>query len=246
MLRKGFRRDFLLFLEAVIDEVDAYSFSNQYRQLVFGPDYQRTSYFNAISRLLTLGDIKKIQKKGRVYYQLTAKGSKRIKENIPILKLAAQAWDGTWRIVIFDIPEKEKRLRENVRRKLIDLGFGRWQRSVYINPHDIADEINRFFKSQKLDQYCVCLESRRKDLGDDRALADSVWELDKLGDEYREFIWDCEEVADLPIEKRKGEVEKLWERYKELIFKDPHLPKQLLPDDWPAAEARERFQSISS
>jgi len=68
MLRKGFRRGFLLFLELVIDEVDAHSFSNQYQKLIFGPDYQRTSYFNAISCLLALGDIKKVEKKGGVYY----------------------------------------------------------------------------------------------------------------------------------------------------------------------------------
>lgn len=246
MLRKGFRRDFLLFLESVIDEVDAHSFSNQYRQLMFGPDYQRTSYFTAISRLLKLGDIKKAEKKGRVYYQLTSKGSKRIKENIPILKLTTKPWDRKWRIVIFDIPEKKKRLRENLRRKLVDLGFGRWQKSVYIIPHDIRDEINRFFKSQKLDHYCVCLEARRADLGDDRTLANKVWSLDKLEDEYREFIWDCEELENLSIEEKKGKAKGLWERYKELIFKDPYLPTQLLPDDWPAEEARKKLRGISS
>lgn len=246
MLRKGFRRDFLLFLEAVIDEIDAHSFSKQYRQLIFGPDYQRTSYFNAISRLLTLGDIKKVEKRGRAYYQLTSKGSKRIRENIPILRLAAKTWDRKWRIVIFDIPEKKKRLRESLRRKLIDLGFGRWQKSVYIIPHDIRDEINRFFKNQKLDHYCVCLEARRADLGDDRTLVDKVWNLDKIGDEYREFIWDCEELESLSIEERKDKVKDLWERYKGLIFKDPHLPAQLLPDNWPAEEARKKLRDVSS
>lgn len=246
MLRKGFRRDFLLFLEAVIDEVDAHSFSKQYRKLIFGPDYQRSSYFTAISRLLTLGEIKKVEKKGRVYYQLTSKGLKKIRENIPILKLAAKPWDGKWRIVIFDIPEKKKKRRESLRRKLVDLGFGRWQKSVYIIPHDIRDEINRFFKSQKLDQYCVCLEARRADLGDDRGLANRIWDLGKLEDEYREFIWDCEKIKNLPIEKRKGKIKDLWERYKGLIFKDPYLPIQLLPDNWPAKEARKRLRVISS
>lgn len=128
---------------------------------------------------------------------------------------------------------------------MVELGFGRWQRSVYIIPHDIRDEINRFFKNQKLDQHCVCLEARRTDLGDDRVLANKIWSVDKLEDEYRGFIWDCEKLESLSFEKRKEKIQGLWERYKELIFKDPHLPTQLLPDDWPAEEAKGKFRSIS-
>ena len=32
-------------------------------------------------------------------------------------------WDGKWRIVVFDIPEKKKAAREALRKKLKDLGF---------------------------------------------------------------------------------------------------------------------------
>lgn len=43
-------------------------------------------------------------------------------------------WDGKWRVVIFDIPEKKKVVREVVRDALRRLGFRKLQKSVWIHP----------------------------------------------------------------------------------------------------------------
>lgn len=51
-------------------------------------------------------------------------------------------WDKTWRVVVFDIPEKYKQGRESLREKLINLGFYRLQKSVWIHPYPCEDEID--------------------------------------------------------------------------------------------------------
>ena len=51
-------------------------------------------------------------------------------------------WDGTWRMVIFDIPEKNKKAREALRRKIKELGFLELQKSVFVYPFECEDEIN--------------------------------------------------------------------------------------------------------
>lgn len=48
-------------------------------------------------------------------------------------------WDGRWRVLIFDIPEKRRKLRDQIRRSLIDIGFVRVQNSVWIYPYDCED-----------------------------------------------------------------------------------------------------------
>ncbi|MBI1957316.1 MAG: hypothetical protein HYS44_02565 [Candidatus Niyogibacteria bacterium] len=50
-------------------------------------------------------------------------------------------WDGKWRVLIFDIREKRKSLRERIRRTLIAIGFQRLQDSVWIYPYDCEDLI---------------------------------------------------------------------------------------------------------
>lgn len=50
-------------------------------------------------------------------------------------------WDGKWRVLIFDIPEKKRRLRDRVRQTLSMIGFVRLQHSVWIYPYDCEDFI---------------------------------------------------------------------------------------------------------
>jgi len=51
-------------------------------------------------------------------------------------------WDKKWRIVLFDIPEEKRKIRDALRKKLKKLGFLEFQKSVFIFPYSCADEIN--------------------------------------------------------------------------------------------------------
>lgn len=51
-------------------------------------------------------------------------------------------WDGKWRIVVFDIPEKMRNARNALRRKLKELGFYELQKSVMICPFECRDEVD--------------------------------------------------------------------------------------------------------
>ncbi|MBI2065631.1 MAG: CRISPR-associated endonuclease Cas2 [Candidatus Zambryskibacteria bacterium] len=50
-------------------------------------------------------------------------------------------WDNKWRVIIFDIPEKKKRARDQVREILSAAGFQRLQNSVWVYPYDCEDVI---------------------------------------------------------------------------------------------------------
>jgi len=49
-------------------------------------------------------------------------------------------WDRKWRLIIFDIPEKFKKVREAMRYKLKQLGFYQLQKSVFVFPYECQDE----------------------------------------------------------------------------------------------------------
>jgi len=246
MLRKSLKRDILILLATLVDEIDAYSFQNQMRRICFDGWYKRSSFGPTVSRLLSVGEIERIEKNGQLFYRLTSRGTEKLKENISLFKLADQPWDGYWRIVIFDIKEKKRALRKALRDKLLSLGFGKWQRSVYITPHNIEQEINQYFQAKRLFPFCICLVARRSGLGDDRALANKVWRLDELNEEYDDFLNECQKL-EKKIEKGKvdsQQLRKLWLRYKELILNDPCLPKELLPKAWLGKRARQVFGSF--
>ena len=51
--------------------------------------------------------------------------------------------DGVWKIILFDIPETKRQVRNVLRSKLTSLGFKKWQNSIWISPFTLAPEIEQ-------------------------------------------------------------------------------------------------------
>lgn len=74
---------------------------------------------------------------------LTEKGrQKALRYNLDNMKISPHHWDGKWRVVIFDIPEKRRNARDALRNKLKNLGFHELQKSVFVYPFHCKDEID--------------------------------------------------------------------------------------------------------
>lgn len=52
-----------------------------------------------------------------------------------------KTWDRRWRVVIFDIPNKYKKMRDIFRSRIRQLGLYQLQESVYVSPYKCFDEI---------------------------------------------------------------------------------------------------------
>lgn len=55
--------------------------------------------------------------------------------------LKPKIWDKKWRVVIFDVPEYLKKMRESLRGHLKQLGFIYLQRSVFAHPFPCTEQI---------------------------------------------------------------------------------------------------------
>ncbi len=94
--------------------------------------------YNARKKLLKDGLLKK-NKEG--YLSLTEKGEAKLRS----LELSnytlsiPRIWDKKWRMLIFDIPEYRKSLRDKVRRTLVSIGFKKVQDSVWMFPYDCEE-----------------------------------------------------------------------------------------------------------
>lgn len=76
--------------------------------------------------------------------ELTEKGKRKVKEiKFKEMKIEKpKIWDGKWRIVIFDIPDKYKKTaRDALREKLKELNFYLLQKSVWVIPYPCQKEI---------------------------------------------------------------------------------------------------------
>lgn len=75
--------------------------------------------------------------------EITQAGFKKaLKYKIEEMKIKKpKKWDGKWRIVIFDVPEKKKGARDIFRRYLQYLNFEMLNKSVFVHPHPCFDEV---------------------------------------------------------------------------------------------------------
>jgi DNA-binding transcriptional regulator PaaX len=69
------------------------------------------------------------------------------------LKTKKEKWDGKWRMVAFDIPERFKRGRDALRHKLKNIGFRELQKSVFVFPYDCQKEMSSLVELFGLKQY---------------------------------------------------------------------------------------------
>src|SRR3989338_5920505 len=74
-------------------------------------------------------------------FNLTPRGSSALAILEAQYSIRRQRWDGRWRVLIFDIPEYRKSVRDKIRRTLMHIGFVHLQDSVWTYPYDCEDLI---------------------------------------------------------------------------------------------------------
>lgn len=94
--------------------------------------------------------IKKLKDHGLIYFEttsrgtfarLTQKGEDRLRkfELLGYKLKKPKRWDRKWRMLIFDIKEERKGIRDKIRFTLKRIGFLRLQDSVWVYPYDCED-----------------------------------------------------------------------------------------------------------
>lgn len=88
--------------------------------------------------------IEKDNADGSTTIVLTDKGKeKALTFNIESMSIPVpKKWDKKWRMVLFDIPEKRKAVRNALRETLRRLGFYEFQKSVFVYPYECKNEID--------------------------------------------------------------------------------------------------------
>ena len=97
----------------------------------------------SLNRLIERGYVEMRRRGTQTSALLTLKGERfaaRIGEG-SVAPKKPKRWDGKWRVLIFDIPERSKNTREQIRQTLLSIGFQRLQDSVWVYPYDCEDFI---------------------------------------------------------------------------------------------------------
>jgi DNA-binding transcriptional regulator PaaX len=200
------------------------------------PDYSHDNFRRAVSRAQRRQYIeKRADAAGRPQWVLTKAGQARAIKTFPLLKLANRPWQGWWLVVTFDIPEIARKIRDSIRRQLTAIGFVQWQKSVYISPHDIADDLAQVIRNNHLEDKVIPMISKRILAGNDWEFARRIFHIDEIEKRYRHVT---ELLVNPPKSKYPREfLRRQFSRYTQVLHDDPLLPVGLAPKSGYGREA---------
>lgn len=124
-------------------------------------EYDKSNFSEKIKYLKRQGLIESFVEGKDKFIEITAKGLRKVKKcNLDNLKIVRpEIWDGRWRVVIFDVPEKHKNNRDTFRHKLLNLGFQKIQESIYVHPFECANEIKQLSESLSIENNVLIMIS---------------------------------------------------------------------------------------
>lgn len=118
------------------------------------PELKKSALSAALKRLREAGYIEKRINEGQVILKLTVLGQEALGP-----KFDESKWDGKWRMVIFDIPEDKRGIRDLFRRRLKSWGFQNWQQSVWITRNNITDKLRKLIDELEIQSWVAVIES---------------------------------------------------------------------------------------
>lgn len=200
----------------------------------------------------TVTSFKKLAKEGlidepanstteRPIYKLTDSGLKDISLSFPFFRFMKSDWDGVWRILSYEIPEKRRELRDRLRREVASWGLGPWHRSFWLTPHPIISSLQELISNEEK-MYVQAFESKHV-FGDQDILIEKVWGTVSLEKKYRKLFMVWHEILSKEDDKVK-KMSKIVSEYVDMLKIDPGLPKELVGEKWIGFEAVNLFKEI--
>jgi phenylacetic acid degradation operon negative regulatory protein len=206
--------------------------------------------WSALKRLEDRGEIEKKRRGNQILLYITQKGKEKIGPSGLISERRSRDWDGRWYLVSFDIPETQKTSRNLLRKKLLMLGFGKLQRSLWISPYDHIKEVRKIVTHYHLEKYVEVFHSQLLSPKEPPSFASQIWDLEGLNRRYIQFIERyrprLSKFKENLNRSKYPELFKLKQAMREelsgILLSDPQLPDNLLPQDFLGREAYHLFE----
>jgi phenylacetic acid degradation operon negative regulatory protein len=200
----------------------------------------------AVSRMVRQGWLAPVTTDAGRGYQLTDRATRRLDEAAArIYRLRPpKAWDGHWSVALLSHAPHRTR-RERLQRALEYLGYRQVQTDGWIAPRH-APELESVCAAEGV---IVTHFIGRLD-GDEAELVERLWQPQQLSRAYRDWLDQARALVSAagaePDEPAAFAVRStLLHEWRKFLFRDPGLPSELLPDEWPGRDAAAYFDAES-
>ncbi|MEF9887160.1 PaaX family transcriptional regulator [Streptomyces sp. P9-A4] len=202
---------------------------------------------STLTRMVGRGLLARHRRGRRMYFSLTARAAQVLadgQERVRRTGAVNDDWDGTWTLVGFSLPESWRRERHDLRSRLVWAGFGPVQSGLWVAPGRV--EVAPIAAELGLGDRIKAFHGEVAAPTEAGPLLRTAFDIDAIAGEYQDFLARWGEGA-TPAEARDdlGRLLLLHTDWLDLVRRDPHLPAEHLPADWPAVGAEALFRELS-
>lgn len=202
---------------------------------------------STLTRMVGRGLLERHRRGRRMYFSLTGRAAAVLadgQERIWRTGAVNRAWDGTWTLVAFSLPESWRRERHDLRSRLVWAGFGPLQSGLWVAPGRV--DVAPLAAELGLEDRIKAFHGEAAEPTEAGPLLRTAFDVDVTAEGYHAFLarWDD---GHAPTEARDdlGRQLLLHTDWLDLVRRDPHLPAEHLPEEWPAARAEAVFRELA-
>lgn len=201
---------------------------------------------STLTRMTNRGLLTRHRRGRKTYFGLTPKatdvledGRRRVWETGAVNR----DWDGTWTLVGFSLPDSHRSTRHDLRSRLIWAGFGLLQSGLWIAPG--SKDVTATVTELGLHEHVTVLTARALKPTESADLV-RAFDTQQIAERYRAFLERWEAAGpQLALPDDLARQLLLHTDWLNLVRRDPHLPAEHLPPDWPAIRAEQTFHRLA-
>jgi phenylacetic acid degradation operon negative regulatory protein len=200
---------------------------------------------STLSRMARRDLLHRVRRGRQVYLGLTRRSRDVLREGgTRVWRSGAvhDRWDGTWTLLSFSLPESWQRQRHELRSRLLWAGFGPLQGGLWIAPSPV--DVAAVGEGLEAAAHVKVFAARALPPTDVDALVRDAWDLDAVAGRYRAFLARWSDPARPRLSDGLATQLVLQTEWLQVIRRDPRLPVQHLPADWPAEPAQRLFRAL--
>jgi phenylacetic acid degradation operon negative regulatory protein len=231
-------------------------------QLGLSPASVRT----VLSRMAHKGWLTAERRGLRSYYGLTRRGRRLLESGRERIyhRPRHDAWDGSWYLVSYSIPESDRHRRDQFRVKLLWLGCGALASGLWLSPYDVRADVREIAETLKVARHTEVFRAEHAGFSTADELVARCWDLAAINQRYAAFLarWNpalnhcatCRHAASggdgdelrRPCTSPSGCFVRRFQlvhEYRAFPMEDPFLPASLLPKHWKGEDAARVFET---
>jgi phenylacetic acid degradation operon negative regulatory protein len=203
---------------------------------------------STLTRMVQRGLLRRQRHGRRMYFGLTPRSNRILEDGQErIWKTGAvnDEWNGTWTLLGFSLPESWRSQRHELRSQLAWAGFGPLQGGLWIAPGHVA--VEGVVAGLGLESHVRVFRARADELTDIGQMIGDAYDLGEIAARYQQFLARWQEAAETPtVADPLAARLSIVAEWLQAIRRDPRLPAQHLPPDWPAAAAQRLFHELEA